>query len=622
MIDYDISSIFKDMELYLIDSMSRNMKRHTNWEEKEEFQWDMWQAIQLESLNGYRKSNTTYVNKQTNLIKLKIEELLKQSNEHGGMQEEIKILNAIKKGFKPGRTPKGIEGSFFKVNDRKLKALINATTKDVQKSTTSMLRMANDEYRKTIFKSQVFANTGTMTVDQSIDLATKDFLSKGINCIEYSNGNRVNIASWAEMAIKTSNKRAYLQGEGSKRAEWGIHTVLVSQYGACSPICLPLQGKVYIDDVWSGGTAEEAEATGYGLLSVAIAAGLFHPNCKHTMTTYFEGITKKPSQADVAKTSENSNVIATQRYNERQIRKYKRLETGSLDETNRMKYKSKVKEWQQRNNELVKAHPDMHRSYKREGLRGVNRVDTTADEVIKAKSATIDDDNLDIPFKNKTVSNIDKTAYNKVEHKFTNGTYDVDDSHKMIAREHLLDNGVRVYLPENINKEVQSISVGQIKEALRDFPNEILKNIDEIEVVDYQNPMDSYIAKIYNKKSFVSAAVGGDRKITFFPSSNNKETEQIKSILFHESGHILDDEFQKATGTSISDSDDYQRVMNYDKKIRGGLYCTKYAENSKSVREDVADSVKLYCTENEQFKKKFPARHKFIREWVTWIKKK
>lgn len=379
--DYDISSIFKDMELYLIDSMSRNMKRHTNWEDKEEFQWNMWQAKQLESLNGYRKSNTTYVNKQTNLIKLKIEELLKQSNEHGGMQEEIKILNAIKKGFKPGRTPKGIEGSFFKVNDRKLKALIDATTKDVQKSTTSMLRMANDEYRKTIFKSQVFANTGTMTVDQSIDLATKDFLSKGINCIEYSNGNRVNIASWAEMAIKTSNKRAYLQGEGSKRAEWGIHTVLISQYGACSPICLPLQGKVYIDDVWSGGTAEEAESTGYGLLSVAITAGLFHPNCKHTMTTYFEGITKIPFQMDVDKTNENSNIIATQRYNERQIRMYKRLEKGSLDSSNKERYKRKVKEWQQRNNELVKKHPEMHRSYKREGLRGVNRVDTTVDEV-------------------------------------------------------------------------------------------------------------------------------------------------------------------------------------------------------------------------------------------------
>lgn len=391
--DYDISSIFKDMEDHLISSMSRNMKRHTNWETEEDFQWDMWQAKQMDSLNEYRKQNSKFVKKQSTYIRLKLDELLKQSNEHGMMEEEIKILEAIKKGYKPGRTPKGIESSFFKVNDRKLNSLIKSIDSDVSKASTAMLRMANDEYRKTIFKAQVFANTGTATVDQCIDMATKDFLAKGINCIEYSDGKRVNIASYAEMAIKTANKRAFLMGEGSKRDEWGIHTVLISSYGACSPICLPLQGKVYIDDVFSGGTAEESEKTGYPLLSNAIAQGLFHPNCKHTMSTYFEGISKKPVKADIAKTSENSNIIATQRYNERNIRMYKRLQEGSIDETNKAKYASKVKEWQIRNNELVKMHPEMHRNYKRESLRGVNSVNTTSDEL----QELLESDGLSIP---------------------------------------------------------------------------------------------------------------------------------------------------------------------------------------------------------------------------------
>ena len=38
-------------------------------------------------------------------------------------------------------------------------------------------------------------------------MATKDFLSKGINSIEYSNGAMVNVAAYAEMAIRTANKR-------------------------------------------------------------------------------------------------------------------------------------------------------------------------------------------------------------------------------------------------------------------------------------------------------------------------------------------------------------------------------------------------------------------------------
>lgn len=381
--EYDISSIFKDMEDHLLSSMSRNMQRHTNWENDEGFQWEMWQAKQLEALNDYRKQNKKYVNEQSSFIREKIEELLQQSNEHGGMQQEIKILEAIKKGFKPGRTPKGIHGSFFKLNERKLNALIKAVDSDMKKATTAMLRMTNDEYRKTIYKAQVFANTGTMTTDQAIDMATKDFLSKGINCIEYKDGKRVNIVSYAEMAIRTANKRAYLQGEGAKRDEWGIHTVLVSRYGACSETCLPYQGKVYIDDVYSGGTPEEAEKTGYTLLSKAIEGGLFHPNCKHTMSTFFPGISSIPTAKDVEGTRENSNLVATQRYNERMIRKYKRLEKGSLDEQNKAKYTKKVREWQGVQRKLISEHPEMHRNYKRESLRGVNRVDTIADEVMK-----------------------------------------------------------------------------------------------------------------------------------------------------------------------------------------------------------------------------------------------
>lgn len=399
--EYDISSIFKDMEDYLLSSMSRNMQKHTKWENDENFQWEMWQVKQLEGLNEYRKRNKQYARKQSGYVRAKIEELLRQSNEHGGMEQEIKILEAIKKGFKPGRTPKGIESSFFKVNERKLNAMIKSIDSDMKKASTAMLRMTNDEYRKTIFKAQVFANTGTMTTDQAIDMATKDFLSKGINCIEYKDGKRVNIASYAEMAIRTANQRAYLQGEGAKRDEWGIHTVLISRYGACSEICLPWQGKVYIDDVYSGGTAEEADKTGYPLLSTAIAGGLFHPNCKHIMTTFFEGISTVPKAVDVAGTRENSNLIATQRYNERMIRKYKRLEKGSLDEQNKAKYSKKVREWQAKQRELMDAHPEVHRNYKRESLRGITKASN--EKIGSATEEILDSDGLKIPdfMKNK-----------------------------------------------------------------------------------------------------------------------------------------------------------------------------------------------------------------------------
>ncbi len=96
-----------------------------------------------------------------------------------------------------------------------------------------------------------------LTSKQAIDEATKDFLSSGINCVRYKNGRQVNIASYSEMAIRTANKRAMLVSEGDVRKTFGIHTVRISKHGACSETCLPWQGKVYMDDVWSGGTKKK-----------------------------------------------------------------------------------------------------------------------------------------------------------------------------------------------------------------------------------------------------------------------------------------------------------------------------------------------------------------------------
>jgi len=54
-------------------------------------------------------------------------------------------------------------------------------------------------------------------MNKAVDMATKEFLQKGITSIKYSNGHKVNIASYAEMALRTANHRSYLMGEGNRR---------------------------------------------------------------------------------------------------------------------------------------------------------------------------------------------------------------------------------------------------------------------------------------------------------------------------------------------------------------------------------------------------------------------
>lgn len=358
--DYDIGKAFEVIERELMESMIRNLRRHRAEEEKEDKQWTMWQVEQLKALEEYKKRNQEKYGKRFKNINKQIEVLLQKAREDGNMDQEIKILEAIKKGLKAKRIPKGASAEFFKINDRKLDALIKATVQDMQKAETAVLRMANDQYRKIIFNAQVYANTGAGTYEQAVDMATKDFLATGINCIEYANGSRHNIKEYARMAIRTAEKRAYLQGEGEMRQSWGIHTVIVNKRGNPCPKCLPFCGRVFIDDVWSGGSGDGiSSATGlkYPLMSQAVAAGLYHPNCKDSHTTYFEGIS---TPSDDTYTKEEINQIyedyqksQKQQYAKRQAEKFGRLAKFSLDEENQKRYAARREEWKRHHSELV-----------------------------------------------------------------------------------------------------------------------------------------------------------------------------------------------------------------------------------------------------------------------------
>lgn len=349
MADYDIGAAFEAIEDELMASMIRNMDHHRAWEDDEGIQWSMWQAEQLKTLEKYKKANQKRYGKQFKDINGQIGEILYKARQTGNMQQEIQILNAIKNGFTGvNKVTQGTAAEFFRLNNRKLEALIEATTNDMERAETAVLRKANDEYRKAIYNAQVYANTGAGTYEKAVDMATKDMLSRGLACVEYANGARHTLADYADMAIRTASKRAYLTGEGEKRQEWGIATVIVNKRGNPCPKCLPFCGKVLIDDVWSGGKKSDGP---YPLMSKAIAAGLYHPRCKDSHTTYFPGI----STADDTWTKEELESIGQankqeleRQYAERQAERFERLAKYSLSPENKKQYKQKADEWEKK----------------------------------------------------------------------------------------------------------------------------------------------------------------------------------------------------------------------------------------------------------------------------------
>lgn len=360
---YDIVGAFQDIEMELIKSMQRTMKRHIGEEFQEEINWTQWQAEMLNGLAQYKYENADKLQGYYSTINDEIEETIRQAYQLGESEQEIELLKAIQEGFKVDRD-NTMQGAFFKINEDKLNALIKATTEDMSKAENAILRMTDDVYRQTIFKAQMFYNSGASTLWKAVDMATKAFLSAGINCVEYKNGARVNVASYSEMALRTANKRANLMGSANKREEWGIHTVKISSHNSACPMCIQWQGKVYIDDVYGAGTKEESKKSKYPLLSEAVKGGMFHPNCKNGLSTYYEGIgnpPKNPTKEEKEEMSRRYNLEQRQRECERNIRKYKRLEAGCIDADNVEKYAEKRRQWTNEYNKLIANNADVLR---------------------------------------------------------------------------------------------------------------------------------------------------------------------------------------------------------------------------------------------------------------------
>lgn len=345
--DYDIEKAFRAIEDELIASMIRNLDRHRAEEDELGFNWTQWQVEQLKALEKYKADNKTRFAGRFSDINSSIDAMIFTARQTGGTEQEQKILRALKKGLKASKVSQGTEGAFFKLNTRKLNALIKATKSDFNRAEKAMLRMSEDKYRQIIFNAQVYANTGAGTYEKAVDMATKDFLKAGINCIEYANGARHTMKDYAKMAIQTANKRAYLTGEGEMRQSWGISTVIMNKRANACPKCLPFVGKVLIDDVWSGGKASDGP---YPLMSSAIAAGLYHPNCKDVHTTYFPELDDEPdskfSKKELEQVKEDYKQDQKQQYAGRMIEQFDRLSRYSLDSDNKKVYAARKKQWE------------------------------------------------------------------------------------------------------------------------------------------------------------------------------------------------------------------------------------------------------------------------------------
>lgn len=397
----DIAEAFARIEDDLLESMTRNLKRHGANESAEGFDWVQWQAQEIAELERYARENGLRYGPEFDALNERIDDAIRQAYGTGYADAEAQMLEAAMNGADIARD------SVLRLPQERMDVIARATHDDMMRAEYATLRRARDIYRKTIFDAQVYATSGATTYGKAIDMAIGDFLVKGIDGITYRNGSRHSIVEYSRMAVRTAAKRAALTAEGDARRDWGVHTVFVNYRVDACPECMQWVGRVLVDDVYGGGTAEESKETGYPLLSDAMAQGLFHPNCRDTCSTYFEGISELPDKPTAAERERAERAEAEeQRVDAAALNaeRYGRASLMSLDMDDRRHYAELADAWQAKAEEAARSSAaDIAEALEGTGLSAkqakevaeiVGTADTTAATVFERYLPSMRFDNL------------------------------------------------------------------------------------------------------------------------------------------------------------------------------------------------------------------------------------
>lgn len=224
------------------------------------------------------------------------------------------------------------------------RALVHALSGNLSQADLSILRSADDIYRRVIANVTARGLADEFTRRAAAQAALDMFADTGITGFTDMAGRNWSLTSYAEMACRTAVNSAARQGVFDELRADGRDLVIVSGSPSCCEMCAPWEGEVLSLD---------GMTSGYPTLGEAEADGLFHPNCSHTADPYIEGLTKRTAvqRGD----PERYAARQEQRYLERGLRQWKMREAVALDDAAAARAAAKVSEWESRLRQHITA---------------------------------------------------------------------------------------------------------------------------------------------------------------------------------------------------------------------------------------------------------------------------
>lgn len=209
---------------------------------------------------------------------------------------------------------------------------------------------------------QVLPNPTTPVQAQA--MAWRVFASQGITGFVDRSGREWSMSAYTEMAVRTAATRAFNDSHLQRFHAIGVDYFSVPEHENPCPLCFPWQHKILTD-----GPNPNPDVHTDGTLAEAIAAGLFHPNCRHTLIPFFPGVSKlSPPKPWTEELAQQYRDTQRQRALERDIRAAKRRLEYAADPSTAALAQKEIRQAQARVRSFLAGKDNLPRQSRREQL--------------------------------------------------------------------------------------------------------------------------------------------------------------------------------------------------------------------------------------------------------------
>lgn len=236
------------------------------------------------------------------------------------------------------------------------------------------------------------------------------------------------------------------------------------------------------------------------LLSVAIRGGLFHPNCRHTMGQYIEGLTKIPKPIPAEKIKEQRALEEKQRAMERSIRVLKRKAEGTQDEQKVKEYRRTLKNEIKELDKFVKEHDDiLIRDESREDIySGEGKPKQAAPRTEEAPVKATDTESKNPvptdkePYVSKPDNNENTINFVQSEPvKTVQSNEDTDDTPTAVVSDEAVETAKTTEsIQETVKQPIETATDSE--ESVQNFTDDTVDNSDESDIIEEDN-IDHFI---------------------------------------------------------------------------------------------------------------------------------